>query len=614
LQHPNIVAIHEVGEYEGQHYYSMDYIEGLDLGSLVRESGPLPAARAAECVKTLAEAVHFAHQRGTLHRDLKPQNVLIDVAGAPHIADFGLAKFIERDESLTQAGAPMGSPSYMPPEQAAGYLDQVGPHSDVYSLGAILYELLTGRPPFRAETAVATMRQVMESEPAAPRKLNAALPPDLETICLKCLEKNPARRYHSAGALGEELGRFLNHEPIQAIAVSPVRKAETWLRHHPWTLVAAVSSVTMVLLGLLYWQFERGKFLENQLLADQALRQPALIAEEPLGWNLASLLLLLSTVWALDAFVRAELGVTKSVLSLLNIDIRAGLSAVFRQYVRGQKSELLGRLTGWERPPEPVSRRLRVVGGLLSVAGLGFGVLYLAKLIQFSVWASTPTWPAWWWAALCMDWCGFTLGLGLLVHVVRDYQTAVYGIPSRILSASQSEALREAILAGDVTSALKMFRQTFPDASRTEASLFVEKLAQELRATQPERFAPPPNFWGLSWVSMSITLVLELIAFAVFWLMVPSIPPEAKLRGCATGFLLGAGWGCLNFTWNQKPFWRPLSLALLLIPAPLLSHLFASRVAFFGGVVLGIWFIQAGSRRGRKSPPGNGPRADVPPP
>lgn len=505
LQHPNIVAIHEVGEHEGQHYYSMDYVAGRDLGALVRESGPLPPARAAECVKTLAEAVHFAHQRGTLHRDLKPQNVLIDGAGVPHIADFGLAKFIEHDDSLTQPGAAMGSPSYMPPEQAAGRLDQVGPHSDVYGLGAILYELLTGRPPFRAETPAATMRQVMESEPAAPRKLNAALPPDLETNCLKCLEKNPARRYHSARALAEELGRFLNHEPIQAMPVSAVRKVEIWLRRHPWTLVTAAASVAMVLLGLFYWQFERGKFLENRLLADQALRHPGSMAEEPVAWEVVSLLLFMTIVWALAAFDRHVLGVPKSVGDLLRVDIRAGLSAVFRQYVRGEKSDLLGGLAGWSCPPKPVSRRLRVVSGLISVAGLGFAVLFLAKLIQFSVWANTPARPAWLWRALLLDWFGFTVSLKLLLHVVRDYQKFVYGMPSWTLSAQQSEPLRQAILAGDVAGAVKLLRQTFPDVSRVEAGLFVERLTQELRAQHPEKFVPR-KLRDLNWAAMSITL------------------------------------------------------------------------------------------------------------
>ena len=272
LQHPNIVAIHEVGEHDGQHYYSMDYVQGRDLGALVRESGPLPPARAAECLKTIAEAVHFAHQRGTLHRDLKPQNVLMDAAGVPRITDFGLAKFIERDDSLTQTGAAMGSPSYMPPEQAAGHLDQVGPHSDVYSLGAILYELLTGRPPFRAETAVATMRLVMESDPVPPRKLNPAVPPDLETICLKCLEKNPARRYPSAHALAEELGRFLKHEPIQA------RPRERRPQGRELAAPASVDAdgcgfVGRMVLGMLYWQYERVKFLEySQLHRHEPIR------------------------------------------------------------------------------------------------------------------------------------------------------------------------------------------------------------------------------------------------------------------------------------------------------------------------------------------------------
>src|SRR3984957_10764681 len=184
LQHPNIVAIHEVGEHGGQHYFSMDYVAGRDLGALVKD-GPLAPQRAARYVKIIAEAIHFAHQRGTLHRDLKPQNVLIDAADQPRITDFGLAKFMADDSRLTQTGAVMGSPSYMPPEQAAGRHGDIGPASDVYALGAILYELLTGRPPFRASSAMATLLEVLEAEPAAPRRLKPHIPPDLETICLK---------------------------------------------------------------------------------------------------------------------------------------------------------------------------------------------------------------------------------------------------------------------------------------------------------------------------------------------------------------------------------------------------------------------------------------------
>ena len=179
------------------------------------KDGPLPPQRAARYVKVVAEAIHFAHQRGTLHRDLKPQNVLIDASDQPRITDFGLARIMNDDSRLTQSGMVMGSPSYMPPEQAAGHNADIGPASDVYSLGAMLYELLTGRPPFRGATAVATLRHVMETDPAAPRSMKADVPPDLETICLKCMEKSPPARYPTAQALADELGRFLQGEPIR---------------------------------------------------------------------------------------------------------------------------------------------------------------------------------------------------------------------------------------------------------------------------------------------------------------------------------------------------------------------------------------------------------------
>ena len=207
LQHPNIVAIHEVGEHEGQQYFSMDFVAGSNLADFARRN-PLSPERAASFVQTIAEAVHFAHERGILHRDLKPQNILIDADQRPRITDFGLAKRVETDSGLTRTGDVIGSPSYMPPEQAASLADEVGPHSDVYSLGAILYELLTGRPPFQAATAWETICQVLQTPPVPPRKLNPAVPRDLETICLKCLEKSPTRRFGSAQGLAAELCGF----------------------------------------------------------------------------------------------------------------------------------------------------------------------------------------------------------------------------------------------------------------------------------------------------------------------------------------------------------------------------------------------------------------------
>ena len=246
LQHPNIVAIHEVGEHDGRHYFSMDYIEGKSLAEVIRGT-PLAAERAASCVKTIAEAIHHAHQRGILHRDLKPANILLDASDQPRITDFGLAKHIQMDSGITVSGHVIGTPSYMPPEQALGKRLDIGPAVDVYSLGAILYDLLTGRPPFRADTPVDTLRQVVEAEPAAPQSLNPKVPFDLQTICLKCLAKEPGQRYASAQELADDLGRFLRHEPIQARPVGSLGRLWRWCRRNP--AVAGISSVAVSLLA-----------------------------------------------------------------------------------------------------------------------------------------------------------------------------------------------------------------------------------------------------------------------------------------------------------------------------------------------------------------------------
>jgi WD40 repeat protein/predicted Ser/Thr protein kinase len=232
LQHPHIVAVHEVGQQEGQDYFSMDYIEGQNLSALVRDK-PLSAARAARYVRIIAEAIQYAHRQGIVHRDLKPSNVLIDITDQPRVTDFGLAKHITGDSDLTATGQVLGSPNYLPPEQAAGKLDQIGPRSDVYSLGAILYHLLTGRPPFLAETLPEMLAQVVNAEPAAPRLLNPGIPRDMETICLKCLEKDPHRRYQTAQDLADELGRYLRGETILARPVHVAEEFWRWCRRQP---------------------------------------------------------------------------------------------------------------------------------------------------------------------------------------------------------------------------------------------------------------------------------------------------------------------------------------------------------------------------------------------
>jgi tetratricopeptide (TPR) repeat protein/tRNA A-37 threonylcarbamoyl transferase component Bud32 len=255
LRHPNIVAIFDYGEVDERPFFAMDYIEGGGLSDLVRENALSPA-KAAALVKTVAEAMHHAHEKGILHRDLKPSNVLLDHAGEPMITDFGLAKQVEGQSQLTVSGTILGTPSYMPPEQAAGRVEDVAVPSDVYSIGAILYELLTGRPPFRAANAVETLKQVLDAEPVSPRLLNPSLPVDIETICLKCLQKEPAARYASAQELADELERFLAGEPILARPIGRAARLWRWCRRKPkiaalaaTALVGAVIAVTSITVG-----------------------------------------------------------------------------------------------------------------------------------------------------------------------------------------------------------------------------------------------------------------------------------------------------------------------------------------------------------------------------
>jgi len=227
LNHPNIVPVYDVGERNGHHYYSMALVTGESLKDKL-SNGPLPSREAAELSAVVAEAVQAAHEKGIVHRDLKPSNVLIDGSGRPQVADFGLAKRAETDSSLTATGQVLGTPAFMPPEQAAGRTEDVGPASDIYSLGALLYCLLTGRPPFQAANVVETLKQVLEREPLSPRQLNPAVDRDLETICLKCLQKDPQRRYATAREVSADLKRYLAGRPIQARPLGRIAKTWRW--------------------------------------------------------------------------------------------------------------------------------------------------------------------------------------------------------------------------------------------------------------------------------------------------------------------------------------------------------------------------------------------------
>jgi serine/threonine-protein kinase len=247
LQHPHIVQIHEVGEAEGRPFFSLEYVAGGSLADKL-DGTPLPPRQAAELIETLARAVQAAHERVIIHRDLKPANVLLTADGTPKLTDFGLAKRLDQEKGQTQSGAIVGTPSYMAPEQARGGSKAIGPAADLYALGALLYELLTGRPPFRAATAMDTIFQVLTEEPVPPCQLQSKVPRDLQTIALKCLAKEPGRRYLTAGELAADLRRWLGGEPIRARPVGRVERGLKWVRRRP-AQAALLAVVLLVAIG-----------------------------------------------------------------------------------------------------------------------------------------------------------------------------------------------------------------------------------------------------------------------------------------------------------------------------------------------------------------------------
>ena len=232
LDHPCIVPIYEVGERDGQCYFSMKFVEGGQLDEVVKHT-PISIRQAVELIAKVARTVHYAHEHGILHRDIKPGNILLDAKGEPHLTDFGLARLVESESTVTRTVEVLGTPSYMAPEQAAGNNTKLTNATDVYGLGAILYQLLTGHPPFAGGTTYETIKLLLETEPRPPRLWNAKVDRDLSTICLKCLEKDPQRRCSSALLLAEDLERWLRHEPILARRTGIVHRGKKWLQRNP---------------------------------------------------------------------------------------------------------------------------------------------------------------------------------------------------------------------------------------------------------------------------------------------------------------------------------------------------------------------------------------------
>jgi WD40 repeat protein/predicted Ser/Thr protein kinase len=277
LQHPNIVQVHEVGNQDGIHYLALEYVDG---GSLDRQlaGNPQDPWSAARLIETLARAVDHAHRRGILHRDLKPANVLLDAQGQPKVTDFGMAKKLQGDSGITASGLIMGTPSYIAPEQASGRHGEITPAIDVYGLGALMYEMLTGRPPFKGATPLSTLEQVVSQEPVAPGRFQRHIHRDLETICLKCLEKQPGRRYASAEGLADDLGRFLSGRPIVARPIGVWGRAWKWARRRPIEACLTMAVLVVAVLGLsgILWQWRNA--LAQRDTAHQELYRANLVS------------------------------------------------------------------------------------------------------------------------------------------------------------------------------------------------------------------------------------------------------------------------------------------------------------------------------------------------
>src|SRR5436305_3321834 len=256
LDHPCIVPIYEVDERDGSCYFSMKFVEGGQLDEVARRQ-PMPIRRAVELIAKVARTVHYAHEHGILHRDIKPGNILLDAKGEPHLTDFGLARLVESESTVTHTLDVLGTPSYMAPEQAVGNNAAVSSVTDVYGIGAVLYQLLTGQPPFAGGATYETIKLLLDGEPKKPRLLNPKIDRDLSTICLKCLEKDPKRRYASALALAEDLERWLNYEPIRARRAGIFTRGRKWVRRNPSiALMAAMLLALAVPLSAIVWKSE----------------------------------------------------------------------------------------------------------------------------------------------------------------------------------------------------------------------------------------------------------------------------------------------------------------------------------------------------------------------
>ena len=559
LQHPNIVTIHEVGEHEGRQYFSMEYVDGPNLAERVRKH-PLDAAKAAEYVKIIAEAIHYAHEQGTLHRDLKPSNILLDESDQPQITDFGLAGKTEGDSKLTASGAILGTPAYMSPEQAGAQRALIGPASDVYSLGAVLYELLTGRPPFQAATPMDTLVQVLEQEPVSPKLLNAGIPDDLATICLKCLEKRPDGRYLTAGQLAEDLDRFLNQEPILARPASSLRKLWSFTKRRPWAVTAVVSLIVTAALGLACYLLIENSFLRWQQAHPDYIREPGVITS-----HLKS----------------------GADISFLWVGLILG-SALWDRYSR--ECRLKGIV---------VTTRLLTVPAVLGTAGLALGLYFTLQLIQAHVWENYFSF-----FDLLYAWSIYYVSGIILLQVIREFESQAFGDVPLEMTDKLREEVRKIFLPDDTsekkgtfpgwerrTWAKKQLQANFRirkaiGARPAAAKLAAQQIQMELHRQFPEKVPTVATLREDLTASPGFVPPLLLFSVPVFCLIAAAgTTGQPQILAGALGFACANG-ATLNYRGRHRR-WKRLVLWVFLLQSAVFATTFAVAFETITGLLIG---------------------------